>query len=570
MRDRPLSAGRPPSAPSVRKHHATRLPSARGSRAEDSGSARPQHPDSSGEPSKLPYCKEFHHFVDRAVESCTQGAGDEGTAEEVRQILTNLRKQFDELHSEAEKKEADLLQLREDIRAAERALDVRDPDNSREVMSAKVEEVTSDIADRAETKLVYEHMLNRLRKEVVILRQKVGKLDTHLERKNREVERRLTDSHAVHQKKMEVIADLESMEQDMEQERRVRSEAYSSIQDTLRQKRRDVRRRGDFDRWRHEVALEAANSAFLASAGRLRKLYAVEKLVGNCLQRIIFEQVERSQVTEDGFQRIREATGLTDVMDIVHKFLNRETEHQQLRASVKESEEQLQNLSQDLLRSKKEKEEELELESKTFGRQYRDLYFSQEQGQAKLLEAQKEDVVCRQRLNDSTLLLERVKRWATGMGQSLATFQDREHPICIEKLEDIVPVFEQLEKAVDGFLAFTEKQLPPAKLLKMAAQASSREFHEQARLLTDKEFVKVNCRVQASLDNQRSVHGHETDAIEDQTVLIREREHMKIEASKRQQAQASTKGQAQGNKEKAFQKLDVSHGKTRSRAGGSM
>merc|ERR1719171_1666977 len=89
------------------------------------------------------------------------------------------------------KKEAELLQLREDIRAAERALDVRDPDNSREVMSAKVEEVASDIADRAETKLVYEHMLNRLRKEVVILRQKVGKLDKHLERKNREVERRL-------------------------------------------------------------------------------------------------------------------------------------------------------------------------------------------------------------------------------------------------------------------------------------------------------------------------------------------------------------------------------------------
>ena len=45
------------------------------------------------------------------------------------------------------------------------------------------------------------------------------------------------------------------------------------------------------------------------------------------LQKIIFEQVEKSQATEDGFQKIREVTGLTDVMDIVHKFLNRDVEY---------------------------------------------------------------------------------------------------------------------------------------------------------------------------------------------------------------------------------------------------
>merc|ERR1719359_607715 len=93
-----------------------------------------------------------------------------------------------------------------------------------------------------------------------------------------------------------------------------------------------------FADWRHEVALDAATEAFNASAGRLRKLYAVEKLAGNCLQKITFEQVERSQTTEEGFQRIREVTGLTDVMDIVHKFLNREVEHEQLKSTVREAE----------------------------------------------------------------------------------------------------------------------------------------------------------------------------------------------------------------------------------------
>merc|ERR1719218_22233 len=113
---------------------------------------------------------------------------------------------------------------------------------------------------------------------------------------------------------------------------------------TLQTKRNAIKRRADFERWRHEVALEAANEAFQSSAGRLRKLYAVEKLAGNCLQKITFDQVEKSQATEDGFQKIREVTGLTDVMDIVHKFLNRDVEHEQLRSAVKDSENRLQAL----------------------------------------------------------------------------------------------------------------------------------------------------------------------------------------------------------------------------------
>merc|ERR1719460_1567916 len=115
-----------------------------------------------------------------------------------------------------------------------------------------------------------------------------------------------------------------------------------------------IQRRIKFAQWRHEVSLEAANESFNASAGRLKKLWAVEKLGGNCLQKIIFEQVEKSQTTEDGFQKIREVTGLTDVMDIVHKFLNRDVEHEQLKSAVKEAETKLEALREEFERFKRD------------------------------------------------------------------------------------------------------------------------------------------------------------------------------------------------------------------------
>ena len=44
--------------------------------------------------------------------------------------------------------------------------------------------------------------------------------------------------------------------------------AIVEMTQALNAKRSVIRRRKDFERWRHEVALEAANEAFNASAGR--------------------------------------------------------------------------------------------------------------------------------------------------------------------------------------------------------------------------------------------------------------------------------------------------------------
>merc|ERR1719223_1963538 len=146
---------------------------------------------------------------------------------------------------------------------------------------------------------------------------------------------------------------LDSLQRDSTAENEACQQAREIMEMELDRRKEANKRRADFESWRHEVALEAANEAFNASAGKLRKLYAVEKLQGNCLQKITYEQVERSQNTEDGFQKIREVTGLTDVMDIVHKFLNRDVEHQQLTSTVKDADSRLENLRQDFDAAKK-------------------------------------------------------------------------------------------------------------------------------------------------------------------------------------------------------------------------
>jgi hypothetical protein len=50
------------------------------------------------------------------------------------------------------------------------------------------------------------------------------------------------------------------------------------------------------------------------------------------------KEMKRSAVIEDAFQRIRSQTAITDVQEIVHKYLNREQTYASLKLAVNEQE----------------------------------------------------------------------------------------------------------------------------------------------------------------------------------------------------------------------------------------
>merc|ERR1712193_302568 len=325
----------------------------------------------------------------------------------------------------------------------------------------------------------------------------------------------------------EILLDFEN--EDAKHERAVREHAMNCMVGTLHTKRNAIQRRADFERWRHEVALEAANEAFQGSAGRLRKLYAVEKLAGNCLQKITFEQVEKSQSTEDGFQKIREVTGLTDVMDIVHKFLNRDVEHEQLKSSVKEAEARLEALREEFDRFKKDTDS-LAFDPHAAERS-RSIYQEVEEHEATLNQALKDHEQSRQRLQKTTLSVENMKRWSNRMSKALGPFDDPGQPLVrVEKPADLPAYFRSLQRSIEKFVDHVRNQLASGKVQKSTMrQAASKEYHEHAKMLNDKDFLKSNCRVPASADGRPpSPRDKQTGSEEDPNVqLQKERDKYK-------------------------------------------
>lgn len=259
-------------------------------------------------------------------------------------------------------------------------------------------------------------------------------------------------------------------------------------------------------------------------------------------KKITFEQVEHSQNTEDGFQKIREVTGLTDVMDIVHKFLNRDVEQEQLKSSVKEAEVRLETLRERFERFKRD------TDGVTFDpdpNRARLIYIEVEAHEAKLNLVLKEHEQSRQRLQQSTLQVEHMKRWATRMRSSLSMFEEF---VRVDKPSELLLFFQQMQRAVDKFINHIVKQISEGKVQrKNMSQVASKEYHEARRLLADKDFLKVNCRVPASMDAGRPLAGSAGGDEDSLSLHQQERERCKHE-SKEKLAEAQRRAEHQKKK----------------------
>lgn len=441
----------------------------------------------------------FLKFVERSKEAFM--VQDTSDVLEVQQTLLQVRQQYDCIHHEAEQKEAKLKMLKEEIRAVDLLHGQRAADHTHHLDTAfaslerQHEDTLAQIKETLTSRKVYEHMLARIQREHAILKQKMLLMEEHLGRKRREVQRKRTESertrllHVDKQKQSSII------EHDDEAEEQACQTAKEFFDDELKRRKDAMIARENFEKWRKEKAKEAANEAFNASSGRLRKIYAIEKLAGNHLQKITFEQVERSQNTEDDFQKIRDVTGLADVMDIVHKFLDRDVEHDQLKQSVKDAEGCLELLLKEYEACKKEASAIPSLEGGGDFALYKDI----EKTEQVLVQVNEDHEAKRLKLQSASLQAEHVKRWATRVGQLLESYFDS--PVKVDDLKDLKSFFHSLGGALEKFFRRVQERIREKEINKRAiADFVKKEYQEQSKVLSSREYLAKNCRVPALTD----------------------------------------------------------------------
>jgi len=79
----------------------------------------------------------------------------------------------------------------------------------------------------------------------------------------------------------------------------------------------------------------------------MQEKFLVQRLFSAFLKKKMENEMNKHYYVEDAFQKIRTATGLSDVNEIVHRFLTREQTYSELLMAVSENERKIENLRKD-------------------------------------------------------------------------------------------------------------------------------------------------------------------------------------------------------------------------------
>ncbi|KAL8272481.1 hypothetical protein Esti_003604 [Eimeria stiedai] len=262
------------------------------------------------------------------------------------QLLSSLRKRFDDVHVLVQKRAEDVARYKEGIRQADAAEQQITNDRARlgqrtQNLTQALTELQEKVKEADHRRAVYLHILQRTKIEKEEIRQRNLLLQDRLKC----LAMKLKDTrHALEKQQRteyKVNCEVKQLEQELKGERLVRQHGVREMEGAIGLKKAAVERKNRLVEWQQSVVDDAAAAALSASSGRWRRMLCVEKLIANLLQKTNVENVEKWQYKEDTFQKIREATGLVDVMDIVSKFLNRDMENQKLKQVACEAERKL-------------------------------------------------------------------------------------------------------------------------------------------------------------------------------------------------------------------------------------
>ena len=190
-------------------------------------------------------------------------------------------------------------------------------------------------------------MIERMKKDLIAIKIEANDLLDSQRQKEGILAEESDKSRKTKEQRMQAKVKLENLMKQIDLEQRKRQERIQSLQKSIRNKEEALQRRMERVRRQQEIAESAANENKDSNELKMQENYMVQRLWSSFLKRKMEKEMKRTQEIEDAFQKIRAATGFSDVQEIVHKFLTRENTYSQLLMAVSENERKIDNLRKD-------------------------------------------------------------------------------------------------------------------------------------------------------------------------------------------------------------------------------
>merc|ERR1719217_2061750 len=277
--------------------------------------------------------------------------------EEKMHELTQQKHKLDSVANEVKKK-AEICEKLED-KMSELAMNAVAPSTENDssmrhirVLENRLDKAMIKYNEAMSIRKTYEQIVKRLKEERVGFDTQLPAIERTLKAKERDYEELLLLSHDAYHAKEMAQAELHRFEQGVMEERNQRDKEVQEkkilvqqrveMNQRLEQRERMLKQQQDLDR-AGELALKTTSATSDITAG-ISHDYAHE---------------ERQKLTdyEEAFHRIKEATGVSDVNEVIQKFLTQEDTHKSLTNLTRENQSRIDQLLEERRRLRLQVEE---------------------------------------------------------------------------------------------------------------------------------------------------------------------------------------------------------------------
>jgi coiled-coil domain-containing protein 151 len=196
-------------------------------------------------------------------------------------------------------------------------------------------------------KYSFSHMLERMKRDFIATKIYAAELQSSIKSKQQILEIENSKSQRTKEERLQSKSTFDSLMRNIELEQKERKKRIEELQECIKNKEESVQRRIERQKRNQDIAEAAANENKDSSELKMRESLYIQRLWNAFMRKKMEKEMKDSHVIDDAFKSIKTATGVTDVQEMVRKFLTREQTYSQLLMNVSESERSIDKLKRD-------------------------------------------------------------------------------------------------------------------------------------------------------------------------------------------------------------------------------
>lgn len=190
-------------------------------------------------------------------------------------------------------------------------------------------------------------MLQRMKSDLISSQLRSQELKESMKSKNDIAKEETEKQRRAKQERIQAKMKLQQIFNELQQDQKERDQRIIGLQKSIRNKEEALKNKMERVKRQTDIAEMAANENKDQNEIQMQEKFLVQRLYSAFLKKKMENEMNNNRYIEDAFQKIRTATNLSNVNEIVHRFLTREQTYSELLIAVSENERKIENLRKD-------------------------------------------------------------------------------------------------------------------------------------------------------------------------------------------------------------------------------